>query len=1216
MNNAFGFNAYQQQAVTIPDSPTLQAPAFSVEAWVNPSSPLNYGWDQTWIFGQSRGRQMVVRQGTLGLKVFFLVTANGSYFPGVGSSGEIPINEWTHLVGTWDGVSALQLYVNGAPDTLGWPGIVPWDSVSAFFAGGVYDTGIYPYQGQYFNGLIDELTYYSRALTASEVQGLYNAGAAGKCVLPPLATLVIAWGQTDAGQCNVPAGLSNVVAVAAGDRHSLALRSDGTIVGWGDNSYGQSNGLSNTVAIAASWYQSAAVLAGGRVTNWGQTYGTLPILTNAVAISAGAEHVLALLRDGTLAGWGEAGNPATNLPPGLGQVKAIASGWHHNLALLPDGTVTAWGLNPQLYGYPTNVPAGLSNVIAVAAGAYHSLALRLDGTVVAWGYNVAGQTNVPPSATNVAAIAAGASFSLALKADGTLVAWGDTSPGLPTQLPQGLNQVMAIGAGSQHALAIRPVPLPPVILQEPANTAQTNGGSVIFQVSAAGLAPITYQWQINGVNIAGATSSSLTLSGVNAGSNGNYSVVATTTGGSITSSLASFTLITPPTIVVPPQSQWVGYLSNATLTVTANAPAQWAAPLQYQWQFYGTNLPGATSTNYTISYARTKDDGSYTVVVSNLAGSTNPAARVGVLTPGRSVGWGDDDHGQSDCPAALTNTLAVAAGLSHTLALAEGGAVAAWGDNGYGQTNVPTGLTNTTAVACGARHSLALRADGTVAAWGDNSLGQTTVPSGLTNAVAIAAGWYHNLALLKSGGLTNWGKPIGSVPSNLTNATAISAGLDFSLALRSDGTVAAWGTNTYGQTTVPGGLNNVVVISAGASHCLALKQDGTVVGWGNNSSGAINVPAGLSNVFGVAAGSNFSLALRNDGTVVAWGSNTSGQTNVPNGLLGVKSVAAGGSHAVSALFSPFVQYPVNVTNDVLLIYNTTSLDSSNVCAYYLQHRPMVSGANVLGITCPTDRFSFFPYEYTNQLATPVQAWLAANPTKRPQYVILFLGIPWRVNTNALAQYDQGNWASRESVQYQLNAWCAPGWHPFVTAINMRDNDTNQPATNACIAYINKLAALGTNTQPVKIILSARAKGYSNTNFVFDDVRYTTNWKWCPQDCYPGVDSGMPTAVSALANMSRPDVGTTYAGGSEDGSLPPTSPPQPPHITSAVNVAGYMTWGEHSLLSPVYATDGVLRWQGDSDWYLIETAESYNGQPWGGGQGDFFQWFSINAFGGT
>ena len=139
---------------------------------------------------------------------------------------------------------------------------------------------------------------------------------------------------------------------------------------------------------------------------------------------------------------------------------------------------------------------------------------------------------------------------------------------------------------------------------------------------------------------------------------------------------------------------------------------------------------------------------------------------------------------------------------------------------------------------------------------------------------------------------------------------------------------------------------------------------------------------------------------------------------------------------------------------------------------------------------------------------------------------------------------------------------------------MRDNDTNQPATNACIAYINKLAALGTNTQPVKIILSARAKGYSNTNFVFDDVRYTTNWKWCPQDCYPGVDSGMPTAVSALANMSRPDVGTTYAGGSEDGSLPPTSPPQPPHITSAVNVAGYMTWGEHSLLSPVYATDGV------------------------------------------
>jgi alpha-tubulin suppressor-like RCC1 family protein len=51
----------------------------------------------------------------------------------------------------------------------------------------------------------------------------------------------VAWGDNSYGQRNVPPGLSNVVAVAAGAYHSLALKADGTVVAWGDNTYGQRN---------------------------------------------------------------------------------------------------------------------------------------------------------------------------------------------------------------------------------------------------------------------------------------------------------------------------------------------------------------------------------------------------------------------------------------------------------------------------------------------------------------------------------------------------------------------------------------------------------------------------------------------------------------------------------------------------------------------------------------------------------------------------------------------------------------------------------------------------------------------------------------------------------------------------------------------------------------------------------------------------------------
>ena len=108
------------------------------------------------------------------------------------------------------------------------------------------------------------------------------------------------WGDNAYGLTNVPAGLSNVVSIAAGQAHVLALKSDGTIATWGDNTYGQ-----RTVPVAQ-----------------------LNSATNrVVAIAAGAFHSLALRSDGAVFAWGQNGGGQTNVPVAAKSgVIAIADG--------------------------------------------------------------------------------------------------------------------------------------------------------------------------------------------------------------------------------------------------------------------------------------------------------------------------------------------------------------------------------------------------------------------------------------------------------------------------------------------------------------------------------------------------------------------------------------------------------------------------------------------------------------------------------------------------------------------------------------------------------------------------------------------------------------------------------------------------------------------------------------------------------------------------
>jgi alpha-tubulin suppressor-like RCC1 family protein len=321
---------------------------------------------------------------------------------------------------------------------------------------------------------------------------VFSSDAVLAVVSRPGSGSVVALGANDYGQCNIPAGLSNVAAIAAGVYHSLALKMDGTVVGWGQNDFGQTNppvGLSNVTAIAAGWGTSFALKRDGTVEEWGWDGGyglkaTAEALTNILSVSALWDCGMALKSDNTVFVWGKSTHGETNVPAQLANVVAISGGGYFCMALKRDGTVVSWGSNA--YGQ-TNTPANLSGVKAIAADGDHCLVLESNGTVVAWGYNYYGQTDVPSDLTNAVAVSAGAYHSLALRADGTVVAWGLGSSG-QTNIPPYLHGVTAISAGGYHNLALIGSPTSRIIIT---NISRGQDGQVQFDIS--GLAGDVYR---------------------------------------------------------------------------------------------------------------------------------------------------------------------------------------------------------------------------------------------------------------------------------------------------------------------------------------------------------------------------------------------------------------------------------------------------------------------------------------------------------------------------------------------------------------------------------------------------------------------------------------------------------------------------------------------------------------------------------------------------
>lgn len=281
---------------------------------------------------------------------------------------------------------------------------------------------------------------------------------------------VWAWGGNGAGQVgNGEFGkpikspvkvleLSDVISVSAGAANSYAIKKDGTVWVWGDNTDGQIGDGTETVRKTGS----GEVIENNNRSKPVQIKG----LSHVTSIMGNFAASFAVKDDGTVWGWGFISVPYQKTPvqlTALTNVAAIATGYSGNLLFLKkDGTV--WSVESTLKQMKE-----LNNIkaIAVSAGSYY--ALKDDGTVWAWGHNEKGQlgdgTNsnrTSPieidSIHNIISLQASAGGPIYLKQDGTVWTNGSNLGGqlgigsyddknLPVQV-KGLTHVIEISASS------------------------------------------------------------------------------------------------------------------------------------------------------------------------------------------------------------------------------------------------------------------------------------------------------------------------------------------------------------------------------------------------------------------------------------------------------------------------------------------------------------------------------------------------------------------------------------------------------------------------------------------------------------------------------------------------------------------------------------------------------------------------------------------------
>ena len=343
---------------------------------------------------------------------------------------------------------ALTLDVNESTATANW-----LSESSASDAEGNSLTATVKTQGSYGTFVVtgDSISYLKTTETNTTDIGILEISDGTDSVRIPLSIKTLYWKQ-----------------ISAGNLHTVALKSDGTLWAWGYNGYGQL-GDGTTAPRSVPTQESSAG------TNWR-------------SVSAGDSYTAALKSDGTLWAWGDNGHGRlgdggitrrfvpTQVSSAGTNWRSVSAGSYHTIALKSDGTLWAWGDNShgQLgdgtttpRSVPTQESTHASDWSSVSAGGYHTAALKSDDTLWAWGSRQSGNSPTQVgTGTNWSSVSAGYFHTAALKSDHTLWAWGDNSHGrlgdgttidrsVPTQESSASINWSSVSAGNTHTAALK-----------------------------------------------------------------------------------------------------------------------------------------------------------------------------------------------------------------------------------------------------------------------------------------------------------------------------------------------------------------------------------------------------------------------------------------------------------------------------------------------------------------------------------------------------------------------------------------------------------------------------------------------------------------------------------------------------------------------------------------------------------------------------------------
>lgn len=720
-----------------------------------------------------------------------------------------------------------------------------------------------------------------------------------------------AWGWDYYGQCgwdtalgdgNIPFPVgtdSDWSVIGAGDDHSLAIKTDGSIWAWGCNDFGQ-------VGLGYTTPDTTGIITATRIgTNVGW-----------VAVTAGAAHSVGLRTDGSIWAWGD--NQYGQI--GIGSTgmigittptqtygsdtdwSAIAAGCYYTVALKNNSTGWGWGDNSvgqlgisdtssQKITTPSSIDSNTDwSRIAAGGGTLYrdvlsnqnfrgyTIEMKTNGIIWACGQNTVGQlglgsASIPVrkpakvgTASDWSMVTAGYAHTIALKSNNTIWAWGD-------------NRYGQLGFGDTISRTV------PSIFNNAPNPPTTLVTTVISS------ARIDLSWSDNSDNeegfiverrtisstfntiaMVGQSIASYPDSDVTAGTVYYYRVKAYSPGGgSVYSNEEPSYPDTPSAFVLTKVSS-----SRIDLSWADNSLDEDVFKIERKVTKSGTYVEIATTGRDVNSYSDT-----------------------GTFTPGITYYYRIRSYnlfGNSPyCAESLFGAWsAVAAGGNHNIGLKSDGTIRVWGLNNYGQlglgigdttnrsTPTKVGLgTDWSVVAAGNEYTVTIKTNRTLWAWGRNDEGELGDASTTTRytprPIGIASDWLsvttgstHTIGMKTNKTLWAWGDnsfgqlglensgagtnrttptPIG----NDSDWSLVSGGDKYTISIKSTGSLWSWGLNNYGQLglgdsmitrTTPTPIGNDSDWSAivcGFGHSIALKTDGSLWTWGYNSSGQLGL---------------------------------------------------------------------------------------------------------------------------------------------------------------------------------------------------------------------------------------------------------------------------------------------------------------------------------------------------------------------------------------